>query len=389
MVVELLALFLFISDRSKLGSFDGSLKRPAAGEGESVESLLVATEKEKKEVSVKVSATSRTKKQVKELLEAAKREVDETFPGNNESLDDVIDDPVIQSSYQDGLVSAVWEFDNYEAVELSGRLKLENITEDTMVQASVTLSVDDQSEVYSFSFCVKPPMTTTERGFGYLLESSLREADESGKDTDTYILPNSVGDEKVSWELKENHRAIQLALLGVIVPILLLVAAKEDKKRKQKERLKKMETDYPEIVSMLSLYVGAGISVKSAFSRIAASRIGLDDAENHPGFEGVGMLKRDMEDGKGELEAYRDFGRRMGQKDYRKLSILLSQNLRKGSDQLIDQLEKEEAAAFEERKLRAKIAGEEASTKLLLPMMALLAIVMIVLIFPAMQGMEF
>ncbi len=63
--------------------------------------------------------------------------------------------------------------------------------------------------------------------------------------------------------------------------------------------------------------------------------------------------------------------------------MLLSQNLMKGSKDLIISLENEEEAAFEMKKQRAIRAGEEASTKLLLPMSGMLFIVIVVLVIPA------
>ena len=44
--------------------------------------------------------------------------------------------------------------------------------------------------------------------------------------------------------------------------------------------------------------------------------------------------------------------------------------------------------AFEERKRAAKKYGEEAGTKLLFPMMIMLAIVMMILIVPAMSAFQ-
>jgi hypothetical protein len=75
-------------------------------------------------------------------------------------------------------------------------------------------------------------------------------------------------------------------------------------------------------------------------------------------------------------------------KEYRKLASMLSQNLRKGSKDLLECLEKEEHYSFEMRKQRAIRAGEEASTKLLVPMTGMLFIVIIILVVPAVMQMN-
>lgn len=100
------------------------------------------------------------------------------------------------------------------------------------------------------------------------------------------------------------------------------------------------------------------------------------------------MTYREMTDGMGELEALRRFGERNPLREYRKLALLLEQNLRKGTRELLAMLEREELLAFELRQNLAKKAGEEASTRLLLPMIGLLGIVMAILLIPAMMTMN-
>ena len=61
----------------------------------------------------------------------------------------------------------------------------------------------------------------------------------------------------------------------------------------------------------------------------------------------------------------------------------MSQNLRKGTKGLTELLKLEARQAFEERKAQAKRLGEEAGTKLLLPMFLMLAVVLVIVIVPA------
>ena len=116
--------------------------------------------------------------------------------------------------------------------------------------------------------------------------------------------------------------------------------------------------------------------------------IGKEASPEHPGYEAILRCARSMADGKSEMAAYEDLSTYAPEKNYRKLSLLITHHLRKGSEDLIFQLEKEARAAFEQRKIQAKVAGEEASTKLLLPMMGLLGIILVVLIVPALRGIN-
>lgn len=72
-----------------------------------------------------------------------------------------------------------------------------------------------------------------------------------------------------------------------------------------------------------------------------------------------------------------------------KFSSILVQNLKKGNRSMTDLLKQEAAEAFQERKEAAKRLGEEASAKLLGPMMILLFIVLIIILVPAFISFRF
>lgn len=66
---------------------------------------------------------------------------------------------------------------------------------------------------------------------------------------------------------------------------------------------------------------------------------------------------------------------------------MMNQNIRKGSEGLIQLLEVEAIEAFEKRKEQVKVMGETAGTKLLLPMILMLGVVMVIIVIPAFMTM--
>ena len=94
-----------------------------------------------------------------------------------------------------------------------------------------------------------------------------------------------------------------------------------------------------------------------------------------------------MQAGQSELIAYEHFGKRAGPREYVKLSTLLCQNLKKGSATLLARLEEEALLSAESRIQSGKKLGEEAETKLLIPMVLLLATVMLMIMVPAFSMM--
>ena len=64
----------------------------------------------------------------------------------------------------------------------------------------------------------------------------------------------------------------------------------------------------------------------------------------------------------------------------------LINNLEKGNRDICNQLSFEAKQAYEQRILLAKKLGEEASTKMLIPMMLMMVLVMVIVMAPAVMG---
>ena len=107
------------------------------------------------------------------------------------------------------------------------------------------------------------------------------------------------------------------------------------------------------------------------------------EIESREAYDEMVTTVHEIQEGAGELQAFENFGKRCGISAYRKLSSLIVQNIRRGAKGMQRLLEEEEREAFEQRKAIARKAGEEASTKLLLPMGMMLVIVLVILLVPA------
>jgi hypothetical protein len=100
-------------------------------------------------------------------------------------------------------------------------------------------------------------------------------------------------------------------------------------------------------------------------------------------YEEVLLVCNELDSGVPEADAYMHFGRRCRLRQYTKFCTLLVQNLRRGNDTLLQVLREEAETSFEERKNLVRELGEEAGTRLLLPMMIMLGITMLMIIVPA------
>ena len=73
--------------------------------------------------------------------------------------------------------------------------------------------------------------------------------------------------------------------------------------------------------------------------------------------------------------------------EYIRLCTLLTQNLKRGNSSLLERLREEADKISEERLQRSRKLGEEAGTKLLVPMVMMLAVVMVMIMIPAFAAM--
>ena len=129
--------------------------------------------------------------------------------------------------------------------------------------------------------------------------------------------------------------------------------------------------------------MGAGMTIRNAFFKMGEDYKKQSNQRKRYVYEEIAMVCYELQSGRSETEAYDRLGKRCQVQAYMKLSALLSQNIRKGSNDLLQMLRQEADNAFTERKGLAKKLGEEAGTKLLLPMMIMLCIVMVIIIIPA------
>jgi len=89
------------------------------------------------------------------------------------------------------------------------------------------------------------------------------------EDVDYIELPQQVNGKKIVWKEPTINRSLIIVLMGAVLSVGIFVREKEEKKRSKTEREKQMMLDYPDIVSKLSLLLGAGMNISLAWEKIA------------------------------------------------------------------------------------------------------------------------
>lgn len=216
------------------------------------------------------------------------------------------------------------------------------------------------------------------------IQEEILRCNEGRDNEEIYYLPQKLNGQKLVWGFQQDHSGTLLAFLCLGVGGCLLVIREREKEEARRQLGEAFLMDYPGLVMKFTMFIQAGLSVQEAFHRIAGD---YEKRKNQlgksPAYEEIRKTCLEMDSGVSQVEAYRHFGQRCGQLKYRTFSTLLIQNLQKGSQGLLDMLEKESIDAWEDRKRKAKVAGETAATKLLIPMVLMLGVVLALLIIPA------
>ena len=389
-VAGFLGLIICITeDHSQRIMTDGKLLRNQAGKDTESQELQLNVEGVVQDYpyQVEVKARKLQGEELDQLFINAAKEAEQKFLGENGSLDCINHDVSLPGTLQDGQIRAKWQFDQKNVINSDGELQAEGVDDmGVLVIATLTMSYDEDAREHSFGFYVYPKKQShMERMLSDLAEYFEQEQ-ENSKYQEFLKLPLEWNGKRLRWSQKTEHTYQIILLLGLVAAAVVYIQEEMKEQRKEQERREQLLKQYPDMVSKISLLLGAGMTLSSAWERIVLNyQRKLEQQHTKPEevYEQMLAAYREMQDGVGELKVYERFGERCNTPQYRKFSMLVTQNLPKGAAGLRQSLEKEVADAFALRKNLAKKAGEEAGTKILLPMMLMLCIVMVIILVPA------
>ena len=389
LAVSAAALLVFWMDNTQPFPQDenGSsvVSRNSQGQGEREEKLKVQIGDTEETMTVTVGEQEYTQEQLDKVFREAGEQLEKLVLGENESLDEVRSSLNLVSSIPDTGISVSWEVDEHETMNLQGELKTENLTDEgTLVKLTAVLSYKEETAETAFFARLYPPRLNQTEKLLKRLDEEIGRMDEETKEDEYLSLPSNVDGIPVIWKYGRNFRALGLMLMGAAAALFLYAAEQEKQKNRKKEREVQMALDYPQMVSKLTLYLGAGMTVRKAWYRIAEDyELSKEEKGKREVYEEMLYTMHEIQGGGSEGECYEKFGERCALPAYKKFGAMLSQNLKKGTKGLAPLLKQEADNAFEERKSLAKRLGEEAGTRMLLPMFLMLAVVLVIIVVPA------
>lgn len=169
--------------------------------------------------------------------------------------------------------------------------------------------------------------------------------------------------------------ALALAATAAIVAYLdMEVNNAVEKKREE------ILSEYPEVLSKLTLLVNAGLVIREAWTKVAYT-------SDKTLYKEMQITSEEMNNGISEMDAFYNFAQRCSVKEIRKFASVLSQNIQKGGTELTMNLKYMNEESWEEKKHSAKRKGETAGSKLMAPLLIMFIGILLMVIVPIFTNM--
>ncbi len=386
----ILSVALFLMENVFTDS-NPTITRNTYGEGEKVAEYEVEVEGEVEEtLQIEVEEQEYSSEEIQNIFREVTDKLDEVILGENESFDRVEKNLNLVTSLEGYPVQIQWQLDSYDVMNLYGEIQDKNLVEEgSLVELRASLSYKEEEAIYVQHARIYP---LTRKGMDKLLYEvgqEVKRLEEGTRQEESFTLPEELDGKQLVWSQKKENRWYYVLLLGIVLCVYLVYRERERARKEKKKRAEELVRSYPDMISKFTMLLSTGATVRSAWEKIVQNydrqKEGLGE---YAVYEEMAVTLREMQGGVSEAEGYERFGKRCGVTTYVKFGTLLSQNLRKGSKGISEILRMEAIQSFENRKSTAKRMGEEAGTRLLMPMLGMLAVVFIMVMVPAFLSMQ-
>lgn len=369
---------------------DGKIARNGYGDTDrSWQVLVEGLEEEAVPLTVTVGPRRYTQEEADAVFYDIMDTMEQRIRADNASLMEVTSDLNLITRVDEAGVRLRWHSSDVELLGSSGQVKnTDNETKEVVLY--VQLSDGIHTADFEVPVRLVPRQMTAREQILAGLQKEIQEREVQQQYEDSLTLPVVYEGRQLRYRGEEQSDYAAIPALGILMAFLLAARGPAETRKREKQREQELLLDYAEVVSKLMVFIGAGMTVRNAWERMVRdyeAALGQGRQKTRAAYEEMRQTYYQLVNGTPEGTAFREFGRRCRLQPYLKLSSLLEQNRRAGNKNLRAILTTEMADAFELRKNLARRMGEEAGTKLLMPLFLMLGIVMVMIMVPAMMTM--
>ncbi len=385
LVTVLVISGLFIVFNQFNSSSDIQIERNNYGEESALYSFEDVNHSLGNTINVYIEPVVYTPEEIEEISKSTIKKIDKSILKQNKSFEQIKTDiNLITDSGYPG-IEILWERESPTLIDVAG--KINNATLEKKITTSVTAKIVYGEEVCSkeYTLEVYPKTYTAKETQIQEIVKEIQSISKENSDKKIFNLPTTINGVQLRNSAKRKNIGGMIVAFGIVIIILKWIKEKEEIKKRVKERNQEILLEYPNFINKLVLLLGAGMSIKGSLYKMTQDyRQKREQGKgNQYLYEELLVTINEIDAGLSETIAYFNFGRRIKLGPYLKTVTLIIQNIRLGTKGLLPLLEQEEAVAFDTRKENAKKQGEMISTKLLIPMILQMLIVMFIIMIPA------
>ena len=358
------------------------IREEKSGTKKTVE-LEVEAEGEKGTVQVEIFPQEYSQIELEKLSEIMWENLEKEIPGQNNTVDYVTEDLFFPERVESFPFVIKWVSSEKDLLSSDGKVGEEIPQEGALVKIQADISVERGTYKQERIFYVKLYPSKDREKFWKRLERKLKQLETESREQISYFLPEQFEGKEIRFYNRKKKISGTVFLMSILAGVLLVLAQQEEIEKKKKARATSIEREYPKMVMRMTMLAGTGMTISGAFHKIAAGYQKRKNKKTIMLYEEMLITCREMEAGIPERTAYQNMGLRCGLPCIVRFTALLVQYMQSGAGGLKRALKNETDQALQERKERAKRCGEEAGTKLLLPMTFLLILIMIIIVIPA------
>ena len=362
---------------------DGSIPRGSYLEGKQEIQIIAGMDEGSLEIQIGLEPRRLSWEEAEGLTDSFLEQLPALILGKNDSLQQVSHDLELLEEYEGYPFQVEWTSSRPDILSSSGLIK--EVREAQQLLLTVNFSYKEYEWEEVLEVTIVSPLRTTEELIYRDLEEYLISSEENSRGEEMWVLPEQWEGRDIVWSQKVEDNSMLLCAAALAVAVLVYWMSDKDLHQQLEKRHQSLRREYPDLVHRLALFVGAGMTVRGAFGKISTDYEKKCELTGRrmPAYEEMLRTCRELQSGTSEGEALEHFGRRTGQQEYIRLSTLLMQNIKRGNSTLLERLREEADKAGEEKLMESRRLGEEAGTKLLVPMVMMLAVVMVMIMVPA------
>lgn len=178
---------------------------------------------------------------------------------------------------------------------------------------------------------------------------------------------------------------VAVVVTGAVILMLLPFVMVKDLERKIEKRKRAIILELPLFLNQITLLINAGETVPKALVRAIEQR---DDVETHYLYKELHIVLKQLHNNYSFQQAMEELSRRCSVQEVSIFTNTILLNYRRGGSELVAALRGLAHQLWGTRKMVAKTVGEEASAKLVFPLVIIFVVVMVVVGAPAVLMMQ-